>query len=203
MELAWRVSVALALELEVGGQGAQAIHLVAHFSGRSIGRLAESFVLRLQPLDESVEFGVEGVAGGGEFLFGFDGHGARGEALRERGCVLFGEDLFEGELVLAEQFGDGRLDERGGEARDGRRLAAENALEENRGLREVGNFRGPPTCARGREQKILEDGAEKRRRGDALGLGVEDAERDRRWSRSARPACQRPLGSAARGRGAA
>ena len=167
---------ALALELEVGGEGAQAVHLVAHFSGRGIGRLAKSLVLRLQPFDECVEFGVEGVAGGGEFLFGFDGHGAGGEALRERCGILFGEDLFEGEIVFAKQLGDGRLDERGGEARDGRRLAAENALEENRGLREVGDFGGTTDLRRGREQKILKDGAKKRRGRDALGLGVENAE---------------------------
>ena len=42
------------------------------------------------------------------------------------------EYLLEGELVAAEEFGDGGFDERGGQARDGRRLAAEDALEENR-----------------------------------------------------------------------
>ena len=166
----------LALELEVGGESAQAVHLVAHFSGGGIGGLAEALVLRLQPVDESVELGIECVAGGGKFLFGLDGHGAGGEALGERCGILFGEDLLEREIVFAQKLGNGGLDERGGEARDGRRLAAENALEENRGLREVGDFGGAADLGRGREQKILKDGTKEGRGRDALGLGVEDSE---------------------------
>src|SRR5580698_11547755 len=49
----------LALELKVGGEGAQAIHLVLDLVGCGFRRLAESLVLRLQPGDQRVELGVE------------------------------------------------------------------------------------------------------------------------------------------------
>jgi len=74
----------LALELEVGGERAQAVHLVAYFAGGGVSRLAQAFVLRLQPINENGELGIESVAGGGKFLFCLDGHGAGSEALRKR-----------------------------------------------------------------------------------------------------------------------
>ena len=91
----------LFLQLEVGGEGAQAVHLVADFALGGFGRLAQALVLRLHPFDEGGELGVEGIAGGCELLLGLDGHGARGEALGE-GFRSLGEDLFESEFVPIE-----------------------------------------------------------------------------------------------------
>ena len=105
---AWRVSVAFALQLEVGREGAQAIHLVAHFAGRSLRRLAQSLVLRLHPLNEQVELGIERVARRRQLLLGLNRHGARGEALRQRAGALLGKDLLERELVRLEQFAQSR-----------------------------------------------------------------------------------------------
>ena len=93
--------------------------------------MAETVVLRLQPVDECGELGVESVAGCGKFLFGLDGHGVGGQAKCERSRILLGKHLFKGEIVFAQQLGNGRLDESGGVACDGRRLAAENAFEQN------------------------------------------------------------------------
>ena len=52
----------------------------------------------------------------------------------------------------------------------------QNALEENGGLREIGDFGGAADLSGGREQKILKDGTQERRGRDALGLGLENSE---------------------------
>jgi len=126
----------LALELEVGGETAQAVHLVAHLAGGGVGGTAEAGVERVHVIEQRGELGVECVAGGGELALAFDGHGARGEELGERVFCL-GEDAFEGELVLLEQLGDGGLDESSGEARLGVGLAAEDLVEERRAGKEM------------------------------------------------------------------
>ena len=118
------MSVALALQLEVGGEGAQAVHLVAHFAGRGVGRLAQALVLRLQPIDERVSSASRALPAAANFCLVSTGMDAGGKPLRKRGGIFLGEDLLEGQLVAAQQLGNRRLDERGGEARDGRRLAA-------------------------------------------------------------------------------
>ena len=77
---------------------------------------------------------------------------------------------------LAQQFADGRLDQRGREARQRRRHPAQNPLVEHGGLRKVGDLRRSADDGRGRKQKILKDGPQQRRGRDALRLGVENAE---------------------------
>src|SRR5579871_4649592 len=89
-----------ALQLEVGGETAQAVHLVAHFAGSSFGGATEALVKSVHPFEQRGEIGVEGVACGGEFALAFDGHGACGEQLCQ-GVGIFGEDTVERELVLA------------------------------------------------------------------------------------------------------
>jgi hypothetical protein len=107
----------LLLELEVGGQAAEAVHLVAHLVSRGLGGARKVCTHGGHVGGERGEFGVHGVAGGGELAFGFDGHGAGTEAEGE-GFWGFGfEDLGQADFVLGHDGGDGRVDEGGGEAR--------------------------------------------------------------------------------------
>jgi len=75
----------LALQLKVGGQGAQAAHLVADLAGCGVGGLAETGVLGLHPVEQEDELGVESRARGLQLALAFDGHGAGGQQLRQRG----------------------------------------------------------------------------------------------------------------------
>ena len=179
----------VALELEVGGEAAEAVHLVAHFGGRGARGTAEVGRERVGPGEEGVELVVESVAGRGEAAFAFDGEGTGAEALGEL-VGMGGEDVFKGELVLIEEFGDGGLDEGGGEPWQDGGGAAEDSLVEDLVLGVVGDFRGATDDGLGGEHVILKDGAEEGVGTEALGGGVEDGEevgggvlgfRGRRW----------------------
>ena len=115
------------LELVVRGQAAETVHLVAHLGSGDGGGAAEAGVKLVHPLDKAGEFFVEGVAGGGELALAFDGDGAGAEALGELVGMRV-EDVVELDLVTGENGCDGRLDERGAEARDDGSGATENRV---------------------------------------------------------------------------
>ena len=168
-------------QLEVGSEAAQAVHLVAHLVCGGAGGAAQALVEAVHPVGHFCQLGVEGVAGGGQLTLAFDGHGAGSEELgqRVRRQRSFGggrEDALRGQLVAAEQIGDGLLDERGGEAGLEYGDAAQNLLVENGGLGEVGDFGGPADGKRGSEEEILKDWAEERGGRDAMRLGGEDGD---------------------------
>src|ERR1017187_3512456 len=163
------------LQLEVGRKRAQAIHLVANLAGRRLCRAVEPLIERSGPIQKGSQLGIQRVSGRSEFLLALDGHGPRGEQLRERRGI-FGKPALESELVLAQQLGDGGLNQRSKKARRGRRLPAENTLVKNSGLGEVSNFRRSADEQRGRQQGVLKHGPQQRRGRDALGFGVENAD---------------------------
>ncbi len=165
----------VALELVIGGEAAEAVHLIAHLGGRDLGGAGERGVKGFGPGEEGVELVVEGVAGGGEAALAFDGERAGAEAVGQL-IGMGGEDVFEGELVLVEDLRDRRLDERGGEAREDGGGAAEDGLVEDLVLRVVGDLGGATDDGLGGEEEILKDGAEEGVGAEALGGGVEDGE---------------------------
>ncbi len=146
-----------ALQLVVRSQTTQAVHLVAHLAGRDVGRAAQSRIKGAHPLEERHDICIEGVAGRSEFALAFNGHGSRGEQLRQRIGVL-GKDAIEHELVLAQQLGDRGFNQCGGEARFRWCCAAQYSLEEDGGLREIGNLGGTTDGKGRREQVVLENG---------------------------------------------
>jgi hypothetical protein len=78
--------------------------------------------------------------------------------------------------VLRHHGGDGRLDQRGGEARQDGRDAAEDVLVEDGALGEVGDLGGAADVGRGGQDGVLKDGAQQGVGAEALGCGVEDRE---------------------------
>jgi hypothetical protein len=165
----------VALELDVGGEAAEAVHLIPHLRGGDLGGAGERGVEGFGPGEEGVELVVKRVAGGGEAALAFDGKRARAEAVGQ--LVGVGrEDVLEGELVLVEDLRDGRFDERCGEAREDGGGAAEDGLVEDLVLRVVGDLGGATDDGLGGEEVVLKDGAEERVGAEALGGGVEDGE---------------------------
>src|SRR5271166_550861 len=75
-----------------------------------------------------------------------------------------------------EDGGDGRLDQRGAEARDDGRGSAEDRVVEHLRLRKVGDLGGTSDVGGGGQEKILKNGAQQGVGTDALGSGIEDGE---------------------------
>ena len=161
------------LQLKVGGERAQAIHLVANLAGRCLCRAVEPLIERSRPFQKGSQLGIKCVSGRSEFLLALDGHGPRGEQLRERRGIL-GKHALESELVLAQQLGDGGLNQRSKKARRGRRLPAENTFVKHGGLGEVSNLRRSADEQRGRQQRVLKHRPQQRRGRDAFGFGVQN-----------------------------
>ena len=78
--------------------------------------------------------------------------------------------------MLFEDSGDGRLDERGGEAREDGGDAAKDLLVDCGGLREVGDLGGATDVSGGGQDGVLKDGAEERVGTEALGGLREDVQ---------------------------
>ena len=164
-----------ALHLEVGGKSAETVHLIAHFAGSGVSGAAKAGIHGFHVFEKRLKFGVERIACGRELLLAFNWHGAGGEELGE-GIGVLAEDAIDAEVVFVEELADGGFDESGGEAGFGGGDAAENALIENCGLGEVGDFRRAADDQGCAEKVVLEDGAEQGCGGDALRLGGENAE---------------------------
>src|SRR5580658_1590632 len=132
----------LALELEVGGEPAQAVHLVANLAGRGIGRAAQSRIERMHPLEQRRKFRVECVSRCGDLLLPLDRYGPRSQQMRQP-ILAPGEYALEREIMAPQQLANGRLDERCGKSRLDRRLPPQDALVENGRLGEVSDLGRP------------------------------------------------------------
>jgi hypothetical protein len=78
--------------------------------------------------------------------------------------------------VLRHHSANGRLDERGGEAREDRRDAAEDALVEDSALGEVSNLGRAADVSGSGQDGVLEDRAEDGVGAEALRRGIENRE---------------------------
>ena len=136
-----------------------------------LGELVEHFLFgEVEGADESLIELVKRVAVGGEKLGQrfFAGGEFFGEGFGQRGLfdlgahfLVAGEKIFERQCVFGEQARDGRFDEREAIARENGGHAIDEALEDDFGLRHVGDFSGAADVGSGRQQNILHDRAEK------------------------------------------
>jgi len=102
----------IALQLEVGGQGPHTVHLVAHLAGRRLSRSAQPLIQRVHPVQQRRQLGVQRRARRSQLSLAFNGHGAGGQQLRQRGGA-FAKDPLQRQTVLPQQLADGRFDQRG------------------------------------------------------------------------------------------
>src|ERR1035438_2558713 len=100
------------LQLEVGCQPSQPVHLIAHLVGRSFSRAAKSRVESAHPFEQRSKFGIESNPHRSNLALPFDGHGPRGEQLRQRIGSLV-KNAIECEPVFAQQRANLRFDQCG------------------------------------------------------------------------------------------
>src|ERR1035437_4474761 len=98
-------------------------------------------------------------------------HRPGSQQLSQRRGVLAKNPL-QRQPVLFEQLADLWLHQRGGKTRQRRRYSSQNAIIQHGGLGKVSNLRWSADDGRTREQKILKNWPQQRRRRDALRLGA-------------------------------
>ena len=96
----------LALQLEVGRQRPQAAHLVADLAGRGFSRPAQALIERMHPVEQRDQLSVQRQLRRRQISFPRFWNRAGSQQLPERGRV-FGKDLFQREVVLAQQVPNG------------------------------------------------------------------------------------------------
>jgi len=133
----------LFLQLEVGGQSPQAVHLVADFAAAVSADWPRPWSCDCIHSTSEVSSVSSALPAAASFCFGFDRHGARGQVLGKR-CGVLRIDLFERELVALKQLGNRRLNQRSKEARLAGVAGPECARRARRTGRNRQSSAGPP-----------------------------------------------------------